>query len=130
MSRPRSSFLSTAICVTTSVLGCDPGFLTAQYFFRSRPPFFFCFLPSHVLNLSCDLNTWLRPLLIFLAFLLVATSILSCNRFLHYTFYFRSRPKDGVATSWLLYFWLHWSQLLKRSRDLVFYFSVFLQVAT
>ena len=124
MSQPRSSFLSTAFCVITSVLGCDhisgstALTLGRDFLFLVLLGFdcsvllqvatsFFCFLPSHVPNLSCDLNTWSQPLLMFLAFLLVATSTLSCNQFLHSTFYSRSRPQDDVATSWLLCFWLH-----------------------
>ena len=97
---------------TALTLGRDFLFLVATWIFYFSvflqvATSFIGFLHSHVLNRSCDLNNWSRSLLIFLAFLLVTTSTLSCNQFLHSTLYFRSRPQDDVETSWLLCFWLH-----------------------
>ena len=71
---------------------------------RLRLPFFgrdlVCgLLPSQVLNLSRDLKLMSRPLLIFISFLLVATSILCCNQFLLSNLYARLRPQGDVATS-------------------------------
>ena len=69
---------------TALTLGRDFLFLVATWIFYylvllQVANSFIGLLPSHVPNLSCDLNTWLQPLFIFLAFLLVATSTLSCN---------------------------------------------------
>ena len=59
----------------------------------------FDFLPSYVSILYLDLMVMSRPLLLPISFLLVATSVLRCNRFPPSHLFFRSRPQGDVATS-------------------------------
>ena len=57
------------------------------------------FLPSNVSILCRDLLVMSRPLFLPIAFLLVATSVLRCNRFPPSHLFSRSRPQGDVATS-------------------------------
>ena len=61
------------------------------------------FLPSYVSILCRDLMVMSRPLLLPISFLLVATSILRCNRFPPSYLFSRSRPQGDVATSFAVY---------------------------
>ena len=81
-----------AVCMTTSC--CDFDFLVAIVSVA--------FLPSYVSILCCNLMVMSRPLLFPISFLLVATSVLRCNKFTPSHLFSRSRPQDGVATSFLI----------------------------
>ena len=63
----------------------------------------FDFLPSYVSILCRDLMVMSRPLLLLIYFLLVATSVLRCNRFPPSYLFSRSRPQVDVATSFAVY---------------------------
>ena len=77
-----------AVCMTTSC--CDFDFLVAIVSV--------VFLPSYVSILCRDLMVMSRPLLFPISFLLVATSVLSYNRFPPAHLFSRSQPQGGVAT--------------------------------
>ena len=88
------------VCMTTSC--CDFDFLVAIVLV--------VFLPSYVSILCRDLMVMSRSLLFPISFLLVATSVISCNRFPPSHLFSRSRPQVVVATS------ISSAQLFFRSR--------------
>ena len=77
--------------VTTSLLPCCPLSLS-QLHILSHDTYHLCgdLLFSSVLNFGRDRKIGSRPQLIFLAFLLVATPIFSCNHFPYSSLYSRS----------------------------------------
>ena len=81
-----------AVCMTNSC--CDFDFLVVIVSAA--------FLSSYVSILCRDLMVMSRPLLFPISFLLVATSVLRCNRFTPSHLFSRSRPQGGVTTSFLI----------------------------
>ena len=100
------------------------------------------FLPSYLSILCRDVRVMSQPLLLPISFLLVATSVLRCNRFPPSHLFSRSRPQGDVATSFTVYLALlhvitsvssrdivcgliiNWSQLQFSCQDFSTYFHV------
>ena len=77
------------------------------------------FLPSYVSILCRDLVVVSRPLLLPNSFLLVATSVLRCNRFPPSHLFSRSRPQGDVVTSFAVCLALLHVATSVRSHDIV-----------
>ena len=78
------------------------------------------FLPSYLSILCRDLLVMSRPLLFPISFLLVATSVLRCNRFPPSHLFSRSRPQGAITTSFAVCLSLLHVATSFSSRDIVY----------